>query len=95
MLALCKHPCYYLSMPTLYVREIPEQVYQTAQRIAQEQGRSLSAYVITILEQAIEDEQARRKMSEALADIRRRRRPLPPGAPDSVEIIRRMRDDHE
>ena len=82
-------------MPTLYVREIPEQVYQTAQRIAQAQGRSLSAYVVTILEQAIEDEQARRKSSEALASIRRRRRGLPPGAPDSVEIIRRMRNDNE
>jgi len=82
-------------MPTLYVREIPEQVYQTAQRIAQEQGRSLSAYVITVLEQAIEDEKVRQKRSQALARIRRRRRPLPPGAPDSVEIIRRMRDGDE
>ena len=82
-------------MPTLYVREIPAQVYQTAQRIAQEQGRSLSAYVVTVLEQAIEDEKARRKSSEALASIRRRRRALPPGAPDSVEIIRRMRNDNE
>jgi hypothetical protein len=82
-------------MPTLYVREIPEDVYQSAQRIAHEQGRSLSAYVITVLEQAIEDEQVRRRSSQALARIRRRRRPLPPDAPDSVEIIRRMRDNHE
>ena len=82
-------------MPTLYVREIPEQVYQTAQRIAQEQGRSLSAYVITVLEQAIEDEQVRRRSAKALANIRRRRRPLPPGAPDSVEMIRRMRNGDE
>ena len=82
-------------MPTLYVREIPEQVYETAQRIAQEQGRSLSGYVITVLEQAIEDEQVRRRSSKALANIRRRRRPLPPGAPDSVEMIRRMRHGDE
>jgi len=79
-------------MPTLYVREIPEQVYQTAQRIAAEQGRSLSAYVITILEQAIRDEEAHRRSREALEAILRDRRRLPPGAPDSVEIIRRMRD---
>ncbi len=82
-------------MPTLYVREIPEKVYQTAQRIAAEQGRSLSAYVITVLEQAAEAEKVRRRRSQALARIRRRRRPLPPGAPDSVEIIRRMRDGND
>lgn len=79
-------------MPTLYVREIPDKVYAQSRRIAQAQGRSLSAYVVTVLEQAIEDEQVRRRRSKALANIRRRRRPLPPGAPDSVEIIRRMRD---
>jgi len=78
-------------MPTLYVREIPEQVYQTAQRIAEEQGRSLSAYVITVLEQAIEDEKVRQRRSQALARIRRRRRQLPPDAPDIVTMLRQMR----
>ena len=82
-------------MPTLYVREIPAKVYSQVQRIAQEQGRSLGAYVITILEQAIEDEKARRRSSEARASISRRSRPLPPGVPDSVEMIRRMRDGNE
>ncbi len=78
-------------MPTLYVREIPDKVYTQAQRIAEAQGRSLSAYVIMVLEQAIEDEKVRRRSSQALANIRRRRRPLPPGAPDIVTMLRQMR----
>jgi antitoxin FitA len=78
-------------MPTLYVRGIPDKVYSQARRIAQAQGRSLSAYVVTVLEQAIEDEKVRRRRSQALANIRRRRRPLPPGAPDSVTMLRQMR----
>jgi plasmid stability protein len=82
-------------MPTLYVREIPDKVYAQVRRIAQAQGRSLSAYVVMVLEQAIEDEKVRRRSSRALANIRRRRRPLPPGAPDSVEMIRRMRNGDE
>jgi hypothetical protein len=82
-------------MPTLYVREVPETVYGEVQRIAQEQGRSLNAYVITLLEQAVDEAKRRRESAEALERIRSRRRPLPPGAPDSVEIIRRMRDGDE
>jgi hypothetical protein len=82
-------------MPTLYVREVPEKVYGEVQRIAQEQGRSLNAYVITLLEQAIDEEKRRRQSAEALERILRRRRLLPPGAPDSVEMIRRMRDANE
>ena len=78
-------------MPTLYVREVPAKVYGQVQRIAQEQGRSLSAYVITVLEQAVEDEKDRRRSSEALARIRQCCRPLPEGLPDSVALLRKMR----
>jgi hypothetical protein len=56
------------------------------------QGRSLSAYVVTVLDQAVEEEAIRRKRSKALATIRRRRRALPPNAPDSVSMLRQVRD---
>lgn len=78
-------------MATLYVREIPDRVYQQAQKIAQAQGRSLSAYVLMVLEQAVEDEKKRRARSKALSSIRRRRRALPGGAPDSVTMLRQIR----
>ncbi|MFA6244096.1 MAG: hypothetical protein WC655_24345 [Candidatus Hydrogenedentales bacterium] len=82
-------------MPTLYVREIPDSLYKLARETAAAQGRSLSSYVVTVLEQAMEDEQKRRARSEALTSIRRRRRRLPEDAPDSVTIIRQIRDENE
>ena len=78
-------------MPTLYVREIPDEVYHTVQRLAEEQGRSLSAYVITILERAIRDDEAHRRSVEALEAILGERRSLPPDAPDVVMLLRKMR----
>lgn len=81
-------------MATLYVREIPDTLYQQAQKVAADQGRSLSAYVVTVLEQAVEDEALRQARSKALASIRRRRRALPEQAPDSVTLIRQIRGEH-
>jgi plasmid stability protein len=80
-------------MPTLYVRDIPDRLYRQARKIAMAQGRSLSAFVMTVLEQAIEDEKTRRTRSKALADIRRRR--LPISAPDSVAMLRLIRGENE
>lgn len=54
-------------------------------------GQSLSAYIVTVLEQAVEDERLRRSRSKALSDIRRRRRVLPAGVPDSVTMLRQIR----
>jgi hypothetical protein len=82
-------------MPTLYVRDIPDRLYEQARKIATAQGRSLSAYVVTVLEQAVEDEKLLRVRSKALTNIRRRRRPLPANAPDSVTLLRQIRGDHE
>ena len=80
-------------MATLYVRDIPDHLYQQAKKIADSQGRSLSAYVLIMLQQAVEDEQLRQKRVKALSSIRRRRRPLPPSAPDSVAMLRQIRGD--
>jgi plasmid stability protein len=82
-------------MSTLYVRNIPEHIYQEVRKIADSQGRSLSAYVVTVLVQAVEDEKVRRTRAAALANIRRRRRPLPAGAPDSVSVLRQIRCGNE
>ena len=82
-------------MATLYVRSIPDTLYEEAQRIALAQGRSLSAYVLMVLQQAVEEEKLRQVRSEALSNIRRRRRPLPATSPDSVEVLRQIRAEHE
>lgn len=82
-------------MSTLYVRQIPDRLYQRARKIALGQGRSLSAYIVTVLEQAVEDEKLRGARSKALSHIRRRRCPLPANAPDSVIMLRQIRGDNE
>lgn len=82
-------------MATLYVRGIPDAVYEQAQRIAQAQGRSLSAFVLQVLERAVEEEKLQRVRAETLSSIRRRRQPLPTSAPDTAEVIREVRSEHE
>jgi hypothetical protein len=82
-------------MATLYVREIPDKLYKQAQKIALLQGRSLSAYVLVMLEEAVEAEQHRRNNAKVLDRIRRRRRPLPEGAPDSVAMTHQRRSQNE
>jgi plasmid stability protein len=78
-------------MATLHVRSVPEDLYERIQRLAQSRSRSLSAEVITLLYQALEEEENRKRQGKLLADIRRRRFTLPPGAPDSVELLREDR----
>jgi len=78
-------------MRSFFIRNVSNKLYQAAQRQAEEQGLSLSAYVVTLLEQAVDDHERRRLSSQALAGIRRRRRKLPPGAPDAVALLRKMR----
>jgi hypothetical protein len=82
-------------MATLYVRDIPDRLYEQVRKMAQAQGRSLSSCVIIALEQALADETVRRKRSRALATIRRRRRPLPSGARDSVAMLADTRGQDE
>ena len=79
-------------MATLYVREIPEDVYQAAKDIAAEHDMSLNAYITTLLEEAIQKEAQRARAKQALENIKRNRIRLPEGALDPVQIIRQIRD---
>jgi plasmid stability protein len=78
-------------MATLHVRSVPEDLYERLQKLAQTQNRSLSAQVITLLHQALQEEENRKRQGKLLADIRRRRFVLPAGAADSVELLREDR----
>ena len=87
-------------MPTLYVRNVPEDLYQKLQELAASQHRSISAQVLTILEQALSPQTQQAKsettkpITEILAESRRRRRVNPSdfGLPDSTTLIREDRD---
>ncbi len=78
-------------MPTLHIRNVPETLYDRLKERAQTENRSLSAEVIVLLGQVLnEGEQAQ---ADLLAGIRRRRsfRPAGVNAPDSTTLLREDR----
>ncbi len=78
-------------MNTLHVRSIPEDLYQRLQRLAQARNRSLSAQVVMMLTQALEEEERQRKQAQALTSIRRRRFTPPAQSPSSLDLLREDR----
>jgi plasmid stability protein len=87
-------------MATLYVRNLPDDLYAKLQELAASQHRSINAQVITLLEQVLTtqaqetEEQKRQNVPKLLEEIRNRRRVNPGdfGLPDSTELIREDRD---
>jgi plasmid stability protein len=79
------------AMPTLHVRNVPDDVYVALRTRAEREGRSMSAEVIAILRRTL---LRRRDPDELLADLRatRERAPLPAGAPKPEDVIREDRD---
>ena len=80
-------------MPTLHVRNVPEDLYAQLQKIAKTQNRSLSAQVITLLQTTIHTAQDREAQARLLADVRQRRFVYPATAdvPDSVTLLQEDR----
>ncbi len=81
-------------MATLHVRNVPDELYNRIQELAEQHRRSLSAQILTMLESALEEESTRRNQAELLAAIRARRiaNPLPDGAPDTLTMLREDRN---
>jgi antitoxin FitA len=78
-------------MNTLHVRSVPDDLYQRIQMLASQKNRSLTAQVITLLEQAVADEERRVKQAEVLGAIKRRRFTAPKNAPDSLQLLQEDR----
>ena len=74
-------------MNTLHVRSIPDELYQRLQRLAKMRNRSLSAQVVEMLTESLEEEELRLKQTAALAAIRRRRFTPPEKSPTSLELL--------
>jgi plasmid stability protein len=79
-------------MATLHVRSVPDHLHEQLQEMARNSHRSLSAQVITLLAEALAAQENSTRQAQLLADIRRRRFHPPPGAPDSVELLRKDRE---
>jgi plasmid stability protein len=81
-----------VTMATLHVRSIPEDLYVQIQRLAETKSRSLSAQVVTMLTQALEDEKRRTVQVKTLASIHRRRFTAPKKTPSSLTLLREDRN---
>jgi antitoxin FitA len=87
-------------MATLYVRNLPDDLYAKLQELAASQHRSINAQVITLLEQVLETEpqptedERRKNVPKLLEEIRVRResRRTDVEWPDSTAMIREDRD---
>jgi plasmid stability protein len=79
------------SVPTLHIRNVPEDVYSALRARAEREGRSMNAEVIAILRRTL---LRRRDPDDLLADIRNTRlqAPLPTGAKKPEDLIREDRD---
>ena len=82
-------------MATLYVRDISDTIYQTAQQIAASKNQSLNAYVSELLQQAVEQEQAKLAAKAALERIIQRRNAAPKSKFDTTAVLRDFRDHPE
>jgi plasmid stability protein len=81
-------------MPILHVRNVPEDLHEELQRLAERKHRSLSAEVVALLEQAVEAEGVREAQAQVLASVRRRRSQTSTSAGvDSVSLLREDRDE--
>jgi plasmid stability protein len=79
-------------MPTLHVRNVPDDLYARLRQRAAVQNRSLSAEVISLLDTALEGSGA--AQADVLERIRRRRffEPAAAGAPESTSLLRADRE---
>ena len=78
-------------MNTLHVRSVPENLYKRIRNLASVKNRSLSAQIITLLEQAVDVEERRVEQTQVLNSIQRRRFKAPKNAPASLELLREDR----
>ncbi|MBK6793440.1 MAG: hypothetical protein IPG80_13100 [Anaerolineales bacterium] len=74
-------------MSTLQIYNMPDDLYQRIQVMANAKNRSLNAQVIDLLSQAIEIEESRIKQMKVLNSIQGRRFKAPENAPPSSDLL--------
>jgi plasmid stability protein len=82
-------------MPTLYVENIPTDLYQALRKRARENRKSIAAEVISLLERNVptaKELQRRREFYERMAELRAYRPGSAGPFPTAEEMIREDRD---
>lgn len=78
-------------MSTLHVRNVPDQLHKRIQKLAEAERCSLSAEVVMLLKEAVEDRALRLRQGVVLDEIRRKRIQPSRRAPGSLELLREDR----
>ncbi len=82
-------------MPTLYVENVPEDLYEALRERAKAENKSISAEVISLLRTNVptpEEIQRRTKVLERTKKLRARKSPAKGPFPSIVEMLREDRD---
>jgi hypothetical protein len=72
------------------LKNVPDKVYRTVKRAAKEQGRSLNAQIIQLLEAEAAHLERRKRLPELIKELDRFAASLPPMV-DSTPLIRQER----
>jgi plasmid stability protein len=80
-------------MPVIYSRNCPEELYNKVKALAAANRRSFGQEILVLLDQAVNGGDPVKRRLEALERIaeRRRRNPQPPGAVDTLTLLREDR----
>ena len=79
-------------MATLQIENVPNDLVEHLRVMARVKRRTLDEEVVFLLDKALGDSERRERARVALAEIDKNKIVLPPGAPDSVELLREDRD---
>jgi plasmid stability protein len=82
-------------MPTLYVENVPKDLYQALRKRARENRNSIAAEVISLLQRNVPTAEVlrqRREFYERMAELRRRQAEYTGSFPSAEEMIREDRD---
>ena len=82
-------------MATLYVENVPDPLYRALRKLAEKNGKSIAAEVISLLKESIPTEEELKRRREFAAKLRElsSQAPLTPGPfPSAEEMIREDRE---
>lgn len=82
-------------MAALHVRNVPIEIYQQMQAIAEARGVTLSSFIIELMQEAAEREAARKRHMKAIAAIRRSWAGRPRTSVSGVDLLRDVREERE
>lgn len=76
-------------MAELHVRNLPADLHERLRNRARRESRPVSAEVVALLRQALEDPEGATRRTDAIARLRRiqQHRPLPPGIPPAEDLV--------